>query len=273
MRGSIVVIGMGICLVGGCSGSKGSPGSATAPGGTVSAVTVSLRDVVLVGTTAVATGTATLSNNQTQPVTTGWRSDAPAVASVTDSGTVTGVSNGEASIIAASGGREGAKRIRVAPNYAGSWQGMQIVTACAATGDLAGACDDGGSVIGQPFPIALTARQPGDLSVAGEFTVESMLFPTFNTQVTSDGAIAFEGTLTVEGVRAAVSWQMNSTENGRGTGTIREIYSAPGIISGEVTYDSDLSQFTRGAGLSMSSAGQASSRLANLRKRTTTPRR
>jgi post-segregation antitoxin (ccd killing protein) len=272
MRGSLFVVGIAASLVAGCSGSDGGPGGA-GPSPTVNSITVSLRDVVLVGTTAAATATATLSNNQTQAVTSGWRSDAPAVASVTDAGTVTGVSNGEASIIAASGGREGAKRIRVAPNYAGNWQGMQIVTACAATGDFEGACDDGGSVIGQPFPIALTARQPGDLSVAGEFTVESQLFPTFNTQVASDGAIAFAGTLTLEGVRGAVSWQMNSTENGRGTGTIREIYSAPGIISGEVTYDSNLSEFTRGAGLSMSAAAQARSRLANLRKRIRTPRR
>jgi hypothetical protein len=269
MRGSILVLGIAASLVAACGGGPTRPGGPTDPG--VNSITVSLRDVVLVGTTAVATGTATLNNNQTQAVTTGWRSDAPAVASVTDGGTVTGRANGEATIIASSGGREGVKKIRVAPRYDGRWQGMQIVTACAATGALAGLCDGDGGSVGLPFPILLTARHPADLSVDGEFTVEGLLFPTFTAQIAGDGGIAFAGTLTEEGVRANVSWQINSAEDGRATGTIREVYSVPGI-SGELVYDSNLSAFSRSGALSAAPSSRTASRLMLIRKRITAPK-
>lgn len=269
MRGSILVVGIAGWFVAACGGGPTRPGGQN--DASVNSITVTLRDVVLVGTTAVATGTATLNNNQTQAVTTGWRSDAPAVASVTDGGTVTGRSNGEATIIASSGGREGVKKVRVAPHYDGRWQGMQIVTACVATGALAGLCEEDGGSIGLPFPIALTAKHPTDLSVEGEFTVEALLFPTFSTQIAADGGIAFGSTTTEDGVRANVSWQMNSTENGRATGTIREVYSVPGI-SGELIYDSNLSAFTRSGALSAAPASRTPSRLALIRKRITAQR-
>lgn len=52
---------------------------------------------------------------------------------MTDAGIVTGVANGDATITVGSGGHNGSKRIRAAPSYDGRWQGMQIVTACAAS--------------------------------------------------------------------------------------------------------------------------------------------
>lgn len=114
-------------VVSGCGGGSSS-GSPAAPSTTASSVALTLRDVVLVGTNSPATATATLSNGQTQSVTTGWRSDTPAVAMVTDACSVTGVSNGRATIAVTFGGRDGTKTIRVAPNYDGRWQGMQVIT-------------------------------------------------------------------------------------------------------------------------------------------------
>ena len=264
MRAALV----GICLVmsvAGCSGGSGD-GSITAPSSaTATSIVITVRDVVLVGTSATAMATATLSDGQTQVVTNGWRSDAPPVATVTDTGSVKGVANGEATITVAFGGREGAKRIRVAPNYDGRWHGMQIVTACTATGAFADSCEEAGGVVGQPFPIGLIARQPGDLSVAGEFTVEDLPFPTFSTQVENDGRIRFSSITTFESVRAEVSWVMGSTEDGRSTGTIRERYSAPGIVAGELIYDSRISSLDRGG--SAASGGISRSRMASITSR------
>ena len=123
-----------------------------------------------------------MSNGQTQAVTTGWRSDAPTVATITDGGNLTAVANGEATITVAFGGAQGTKRIRVAPNYDGRWPGMQVINACAATGDFAGICDEGGTVVSLSFPVSATMRHPGELLVSGEFMIETLSFPTFSAR-------------------------------------------------------------------------------------------
>lgn len=264
---------IGVCVVcvaaliaPGCSDS-GNPGgpSGNPPPPTATSITVTLRDVVLVGTSAAATGTATMSNGQSQAVTAGWRSDVPAVAAVTDAGNVTGVSNGEANIFVVFGGVQGSRRVRVAPNYDGRWTGSQRITRCTDSGDLAGLCNEGGGVIGVLFPVGLVARQPGALMVSGEFTIEEFGFPTFSTQVEGDGAIRFSSVAVSDGVRAEVSWQMNSTQDARANGTIREVYTAPGILSGDLTYESTLDGFNRGGGGAVP-AGPTRTRLAGLRR-------
>lgn len=221
----------------------------TDPGPTTTSVAVTLKDVVLVGTTAQASATATMSNGQVQPVTSGFRSDATGVATVTGAGLVTGVANGSATIIATSNGRDGAKRIRVAPNYDGRWQGLQTLTACNATGDFGGICDEEDGIIGAQFLIDLTARHPGELSVSGEFSLEGLQFPTFTAPVEEDGTLRFSSTTVVDGIRAEVSWQMNSNQDGRASGTIREKYSVPGVLAGEVSLDSTFSEFARSLAL------------------------
>ena len=252
-----------------CGGGSSAP--PTAPP-TATSITINLRDVVLAGLSVVATGTATLSNGQTQAVTTGWRTDVPAVATITDAGNVTGVSNGEVTISVSFSGANASKRIRVAPNYDGRWQGVQVITACNATGDFAGLCDEGGSIVGLPFPVTATMRHPGDLAVSGEFTIETLPFPTFNTQIESDGRIRFSSVQDIEGVRAEASWDVNVAEGGRLGGTIHERYSAPSFVTGEITYDSNLGGVMRSAA-GFGDGRPAASRLARVRHRIALHRR
>lgn len=269
MRATPLSLCLAACVVSACGGgSKGSSGPPTSPTVDTTSVTVSLRDVVLMGTTALATASATMSNGQTQAVTATWRSDATAVATVVSSGVVSGVANGEATIVAAFGGREGTKRIRVAPNYDGRWRGSQVITACAATGDFVGVCEDEGGFIGRSFPVGLTARHPGDLSVSGEFWIEreNQVFPTFTAPVQPDGAISFSGSLTLEGIPNEASWQMNSTENGRAAGTLRERFTAPGLLSGDVTMESRLTDFNRSTAAA-ASAELVSGSISTMRSR------
>lgn len=239
----------------------------------VNSVTLTVRELVLVGTTTTATAVANLSNGTTQTITSGFRSDAPAVATITDAGVVTGIANGEATIIVSANGQQATKRIRVAPNYAGAWSGMQKVTSCSSTGDLAGLCDTDLSDVGLQFPVSLVARQNGTLDVSGEFTLEGQVFPTFSTTIEGDGALRFTSELTFDdpevgltGIRARVTWQMNSSQNGQAFGTIREVYSLPGQLTGELIFDSELSNFNRSASL-MSVGRAAASKLGILRKR------
>jgi hypothetical protein len=264
---------IGFLLAAGIAGCSGSGPTEPPPPPPLVAVTVSLRNVVLVATSAVASGTAVNSNGQSQAVTTGWRSDTPAVASVTDTGTVTGVANGQATIFVVFQGVQGSHVVRVAPNYDGRWSGMQRITSCTATGAFAGYCEDGGSFVDMLFPIGMTGRHPGDLTLSGEFTIEDVPFPTFTTQVEGDGGVRFSGTEVFEGIRADATWEINSRERGRATGTIREVYSAPGIVSGEITFVSTLASFSQGAA-AMAPATPARQRQSEIgrRIRTTLPR-
>jgi hypothetical protein len=251
-----------------CSACGGKSGSPTTPPPTTASIAVNLRDIVLAGMTATGTATATLSNGQTELVSATWRSDATAVATVSLSGAVTGVANGEATISAASGGREGSKRIRVAPNYDGAWRGTQILTACRATGDWVGFCEeeDIRAFIGASFPVSLVARHPSELTLSGEFTIEDFPFPTFTTQVESDGSIVFSSAATEDELRFEVSWIMNAATNGRATGTIREKFTFPGFLSGDVTFDSTLSNFNRITAAALVS-GEGFGRLLGIRSR------
>lgn len=231
-----------LALLSGCNGD-----SPTDPQVNPSSVTVNLRDVILAGVSVVATATATMPNGQTQAVTTGWRSDAPTVATITDNGNLNPLANGEATITVSLQGVQGSKRIRVAPNYDGRWQGMQVMTACAATGIFLGICEEDGGFVGLQFPISLTARHPNDLTVSGEASIEELPFPTFTTQIESDGRIRFTSTAIVDFITAETSWNINSSEIGRATGTIRERYTAPGVGAGDVVFESNLVGFMKGA--------------------------
>jgi hypothetical protein len=264
---------IGLWLVAGIAGCSGPTEPLPAPPSPPVTVTVTLRNVVLVGTTAQASGTAVRSNGQTQAVTNGWRSDAPAVASVTDGGAVSGVTNGQATIYVVVEGVQGSRVARVAPNYDGRWMGMQRITSCTATGDFAGICEDGGSFVGLLYPIGMTGRHPGELAVSGEFTIEDIPFPTFTTQVAGDGGIGFSSTAVFDGIRADATWEINAREHARATGTIREVYSAPGIVSGEITFVSTLSNFNLVGG-ALAPAAPSRQRQAEIgrRIRTTLPR-
>jgi hypothetical protein len=231
----------------------------------VTSITITLRDVVLAGVSVVATATSNLSNGQTQAVTNGWRSDAPTVATITDAGNLTPLANGDVTITVTSSGAQASKRIRVAPNYDGRWQGMQVITACTATGDFAGLCDEGGSIVGASFPVELTMRHPNDLAVSGESIIEGLPFPTFATQIETDGRIRFSSSLTIDGILAEASWELNSAEVGRATGSISERYSLPGLATGDISYTSNLGGFMRSS--TDADARQGSSRLTRIRSR------
>ena len=124
------------------SESSGSLPTSASP--TTSAIAVTVNSPIKVDETAQAAATASLTNGQSQAITTGWQSDAPNVATVTPAGLVTGVANGRATVFVVSGGRQGQQVIRVVPNYEGEWAGLLRVTSCTQTGAWAqaGFCDD-----------------------------------------------------------------------------------------------------------------------------------
>ncbi|MEQ1758773.1 MAG: Ig-like domain-containing protein [Vicinamibacterales bacterium] len=114
------------------------------------------------GTTR-ATGTATLSNGTTQLITTGWRSDAPAVATVTDSGEVTGVARGLANVYVVYGERQGQAQMKVTPGYEGIWGGTRTYLTCTQTAAIpSGFCPRWLPGLGGRYPTGFLVAQKAD---------------------------------------------------------------------------------------------------------------
>lgn len=123
----------------GCGKDGGNP---TAPSPTTTSVTVGFPAgvTIFIGREVQFEARETLSNGTTRGATGAvWGSDAPTVASVSTTGLVRGLAAGEASIFADVPTR-GVLRIRVYPNFGGTWRGNEVVVSCQDSGMLTGVC-------------------------------------------------------------------------------------------------------------------------------------
>lgn len=59
-----------------------------------------------------------------------WSVDPPGILSVDKQGRVTPMASGQVDVVAAAGGRVGRNRVRVLPDYSGTWTGRHRLTAC-----------------------------------------------------------------------------------------------------------------------------------------------
>ncbi|MEQ1761273.1 MAG: Ig-like domain-containing protein [Vicinamibacterales bacterium] len=191
--------------------------------------------LIAVTKTTTATGVATLGTGSSQSITSGWKSDSPNVATVSDSGVVTGVSNGTATIYVVFGGRQGQAQVRVMPNYPGQWQGTYIIRSCQ-TIDLediiANTCTlklTPGTVL----PVSFTLTQSGE-SVSGQYFYGSGAFVPYVTALSTpitftpstapiegDGSASLFATATVQFVTTIEStWRINSPADGQLAGSL-----------------------------------------------------
>jgi hypothetical protein len=211
-------------------------------------VTVSVPGPVRMGQTAQATGTEALANGQTRPVTSGWLSDAPAVATVTSSGLVTGIANGRATIHVVAGGRLGQQVVRVVPDYQGRWSGGLRVTSCTETGIFADIdfCDD--SPVGTTYRYSLSLSQSAEQMNAVVDYGPPLLFPGVVAQIREDGTSTFNPSMssTESGITLTIdaTVNLNSLRVGELTGTVNEVWRIPNF-AGEGRLAQDIVSTTR----------------------------
>jgi hypothetical protein len=220
--------------------SDDSSGSTTTPSATTSSIAVTVTSPLRIGESAQAAGTATMSNGQTQPVSSGWQSDIPTVARATDGGQVTGVANGRANIYVVSGGRQGTLGIRVVPDYLGRWSGRLLVTSCSQTGAWADAnlCKDAPPGASDPFGLSIS--QTGE-SINARPNYGDIAFPSVGSSIQPDGSTSFVTTYFDVDVPLSVeaSWTMNGPRSGELVGTVNEVWRAAGI-PGELRLAQDI---------------------------------
>ena len=146
----LIAIGLVYALTSaGCGGD-----SPPAPSPTVTSVTVAPAtpgQAIFIGQRVQFRATSTLSNGQMQTASATWGSNNPGVATVDQSGMVTAIAAGEATIFADVNPR-GETLIRVFPNFGGSWAGNEVLASCEDSGDLVGFCDPEFFVVGDVFP-------------------------------------------------------------------------------------------------------------------------
>lgn len=237
------------------------------PTPTTTDITVMVSSPVGMGQTAQATGTEMLSDGQTRSITSGWLSDAPAVATVTNAGLVTGIGNGRATIYVIANGRQGQQVVRVVPDYQGRWSGGLRVTSCTETGIFASVdfCDD--SPVGTTYNYAVSLSQSGEEMTAVVDYGAPFVFPSIAAPIREDGTSAFNPSLSVtdSGITLTLeaAFNINSTRVGELTGTVNEVWRVPNF-SGEGRLAQDIVATTRTGTAMLSSMSEGSARRLRL---------
>lgn len=147
---------------------------------TPNSVTVgpSTAGTLKIGDDQTYTATVNWSDGSQSVETATWSSDNTAVATVDGTGKAHGVNSGEATLIAktTTSNAQGTLKIRVVPNYQGTWTGDSTVRNCIATGafDPADWCGRDGFAPGTILPITLAFTQSAG-TITGTITLGSDL--------------------------------------------------------------------------------------------------
>lgn len=174
---------------------------------------------VRIGETVQASATATFSDGKSETLKTGWRSDTPEVATVTDAGLVTGVSNGRANIYVVHAGQQVQRNIRVAPDYQGRWVGTYRITSCAPFPSEVYRQFWCPGLDGTSGSISFTIVQSGEL-LNGQFVLDGISFPGFVTSLGADGSVQMTSiAATSPGRSTEPRWNVTIPSRGQMTGT------------------------------------------------------
>lgn len=228
-RARLIPFGV-ICVyavVSSACGSKNSLASILAPteNATVKSLTLTMNSPAL-GGTVQAVAVATFSTGATAPVTTGFTSDAPAVASSTSAGRVTGVSIGDVTISVEYFGVRASKKVRVLPGYAGLFSGTYVVSSCVQTGGFAAENFCAPFTAGLVLPIDFSHDQSPDLTtLTGQFRLGTSIG-------NGTGVVSPSGLLTYTGALAGTTrrmdfrnWAATSPSPGRIVGSFEMVWT------------------------------------------------
>jgi hypothetical protein len=235
----------------------GGEGNPTAPSATATSISVTypVASTIFIGNQVQFEATVTVSDGTSRPAANAtWNSDAPSVATVSPAGLVTAVAAGEATISADvdTDGR-GSVRIRVYPEFRGSWTGWWRATGCTASGapiwiELCALLQASPADVGSPLMLVLTQDgglvdgtvDLGDLAAGNARPAEP--FEVDSGEVSIDGTLRLTlkpVTSIEEGLelRAGVSsWEARADTPGRMTGRFQVELSVEGdSVLGEMT--------------------------------------
>lgn len=244
-------------LASGC-GSKSSLADQLTPstGLTATALALSLNTPP-VGGSVQAVATATYSNGSTGAVNTGFSTDAPAVATSTVTGRVSGVAIGDVTVIVDYQGLRATKRVRVLPGYSGILSGTYAVSSCTQTdgfaGDSVNLC--GSLTPGLSLSIAFNNTAASDLTtISGQFAL-GQLIGNGNGTVSSSGELTYSGALIGDTTRMDFrNFRATSPDAGHLVGSFEQVWT-DSTITGQaviVATNMDMTRVSSAASAPMS---------------------
>lgn len=197
-----------------------------APSPTVSTLALSpATDLIRIKATERFSATATYTSGSVEAVTPSWASDNAAVATVDGTGTVTGMSSGQANITASFQGKTASRALRVVPDYVGTWAGTWTVTSCQVQGNFRP--DWCAPLQGNSFPATLIINAQSRDVVSGGWTLQEAN-GTVQGTIATNGTLALTGSSLQNGVRIDISsWQTASPDNRSMTGTFTLTWTIP----------------------------------------------
>lgn len=182
----------------GCGGSSSAPLAPTI--GTITGVTLTVNPPP-VGASVQALAVVTLSTGTSAPVSAGFTSDTPSVATVTAAGVITGVSIGDVTISVDYQGFKASKKVRVLPNYSGVFYGTYTLDSCTDSGGFTDTGFCAGFAAGWIGYLALNNSLSADLTALGG---QFILDPSASLGLgTTTGTISPVGDLTLAGTIAS----------------------------------------------------------------------
>jgi Bacterial Ig-like domain (group 2) len=195
---------------------SGCGGSPTAPDSTVASLTVAVPSAIGVGESVTGSALATVGFELRQ-VGTGWRSENPAVANVSQAGIVTGLRTGRTAITVNYGGCAASTNVRVVPEYQGRWAGTYRIAQCTPGPSDFYRQTFCGPVDRTTGNVTFTLVRTGEF-VTGQFVLFGVPFPAFTVQIAEDGSIQFTSTglgVPNGGLKTDAQFTLNSAGTGQ----------------------------------------------------------
>lgn len=246
----------------GCGGGGGSTPAAPTKTPTSVAVGPTTAGLIKVGDDQAYTATVHWSDGTDTVETAAWSSDNSGVATVDGTGKAHGVNSGEATLIAATTGHgTGTLKIRVVPNYQGTWTGDYTIRGCSATGafDPNDWCGRDGFAVNSIFPIKLAITQNAD-KISGTVTLGQVVTSLdVSSSLAIDGGAnaSGQGTFTDSGgtvVTVTINPMSLRASGPSMTGSFTQKWTAAGF-GGGATISSELNSVPRTASIMIEEFG------------------
>lgn len=187
---------------------------------------------VYIGSSTQLEARETLGNGTTRvPTSVSWSSDKVQIATVSNTGVVSAVAAGEATITADVSGTRGSLLVRVLPNFGGAWSGPETVVSCADSGQLSGFCSES-QFVGEVFFHESSFTQ-NMASVTGVLDLGDGMRATVTGTITVDGELLLGSAPVLPAdpdLNAQVeNWRSRADTPSRMTGTYEVLFTIPGV--------------------------------------------
>jgi hypothetical protein len=221
--------------------------------------TTAVTPTVFIGNLVQLEARESLSDGTTRTaVQPTWTSEAPAVATVLQSGLVSALGAGQATISAGAGASpRGTISFRVYPNFAGGWEGAEILIGCTDSLDFRGICQEEFPLNERYFHESRFTQNQA--SAAGTLDIGDGIIAKSTGTISLDGELALPAAPFSAGNEAIIevrNWRSRSDAPGQMTGTYQVWFAHP-QLQGGFLFTLQLQNVFRNSSLTSSVSGSS----------------